>query len=158
MSTNKSVTEEELRALMPFYEVEESRFRQIKYRIIIRTGIIGVLMIIRAVVDFGFPELLAQVDSRGDTVDSYIVPNVLVVRTVLLVTSAFLYLYCLWTNKYFRTMSVIALVISYSLLWADLETYIFSMTGEMTLSAALFLLLRISALGLLFANYLDIRR
>ena len=158
MSTNKSVTEEELRALMPFYEVEESRLRQIKYRIIIRTGIIGVLMIIRAVVDFGFPELLAQADSRGDTVDSYIDPNVLVVRTVLLVTSAFLYLYCLWTNRYFRTMSVIALVISYSLLWADLETYIFSMTGEMTLSAALFLLLRISALGLLFANYLDIRR
>ena len=158
MSTNKSVTEEELRALMPFYEVEESRFRQIKYRIIIRTGIIGVLMIIRAVVDFCFPELLAQIDSRGDTVDSYIDPNVLVVRTVLLVTSAFLYLYCLWTNRYFRTMSVIALVISYSLLWADLETYIFSMTGEMTLSAALFLLLRICALGLLFANYLDIRR
>ena len=158
MSTNESVTEEELRALMPFYEIEESRFRQIKKRIVIRTSIVGFLMTLRGIVVYSFPELLNQTDSQGNVLDSYISANVLLVRTVLLAVIASVYVYCLWTNKYFRTMSVIALIVAYSLVWADLETYVFTITGEMSIVMVILLLLRMCALGLLFANYLDIRR
>lgn len=158
MSTNESVTEEELRALMPFYEIEESRFRQIKKRIVIRTSIVGFLMTLRGIVVYSFPELLNQTDSQGNVLDSYISANVLLVRTVLLAVTASVYVYCLWTNKYFRTMSVIALIVAYSLVWADLETYVFTITGEMSIVMVILLLLRMCALGLLFANYLDIRR
>ncbi|MGB1402382.1 MAG: hypothetical protein ACPH3I_05270 [Porticoccaceae bacterium] len=158
MSTNESVTEEELRALMPFYEIEESRFRQIKKRIVIRTSIVGFLMTLRGIVVYSFPELLNQTDSQGNVLDSYISANVLLVRTVLLAVTASVYVYCLWTNKYFRTMSVIALIVAYSLVWADLETYVFTITGEMSIMMVILLLLRMCALGLLFANYLDIRR
>jgi len=158
MSTNESVTEEELRALMPFYEIEESRFRQIKKRIVIRTSIVGFLMTLRGIVVYSFPELLNQTDSQGNVLDSYISANVLLVRTVLLAVIASVYVYCLWTNKYFRTMSVIALIVAYSLVWADLETYVFTITGEMSIMMVILLLLRMCALGLLFANYLDIRR
>ena len=158
MSTNESVTEEELRALMPFYEIEESRFRQIKKRIVIRTSIVGFLMTLRGIVVYSFPELLNQTDSQGNVLDSYISANVLLVRTVLLAVIASVYVYCLWTNKYFRTMSVIALIVAYSLVWADLETYVFTITGEMSIMRVILLLLRMCALGLLFANYLDIRR
>ena len=70
MSTNESVTEEELRALMPFYEVEESRFRHIKKRIVIRTSIVGLLMTLRGIVAYAFPELLSQTDSQGNILDS----------------------------------------------------------------------------------------
>jgi hypothetical protein len=59
---------------------------------------------------------------------------------------------------YFRTMSVIALTVAYSLVWADLEIYVFSMAGAMSVEAVILLLLRLCVLGLLFANYLDIRR
>ena len=158
MSTNESVTEEELRALMPFYEVEESRFRQIKKRIAIRTSIVGFLMILRGIVVYSFPEFLSQTDSQGHLQDSYISANVLLVRTVLLAVIASVYIYCLWTNKYFRTMSVIALIVAYSLVWADLEIYVFTMAGEISMVTVILLLLRLCALGLLFANYLDIRR
>lgn len=158
MSTNESVTEEELRALMPFYEVEESRFRQIKKRIAIRTSIVGFLMILRGIVVYSFPEFLSQTDSQGHLQDSYISANVLLVRTVLLAVTASVYIYCLWTNKYFRTMSVIALIVAYSLVWADLEIYVFTMAGEISMVTVILLLLRLCALGLLFANYLDIRR
>ena len=158
MSTNESVTEEELRALMPFYEVEESRFRQIKKRIVIRTCIVGFLMILRGIVVYSFPEFLSQTDSQGHLQDSIISANVLLVRTVLLAVIASVYIYCLWTNKYFRTMSVIALIVAYSLVWADLEIYVFTMAGEISMVTVILLLLRLCALGLLFANYLDIRR
>ena len=158
MSTNESVTEEELRALMPFYEVEESRFRQIKKRIIIRTSIVGLLMTLRGIVAHSFPELLSQTDSQGNILDSYISTNVLLVRTVVLIVTAAAYIYSLWTNKYFRTISVIALIVAYSLVWADLEIYVFAMTGEMSMVLVILLLLRLCALGLLFVNYLDIRR
>ena len=158
MSTNESVTEEELRALMPFYEVEESRFRQIKKRIAIRTSIVGFLMILRGIVVYSFPEFLSQTDSQGHLQDSIISANVLLVRTVLLAVIASVYIYCLWTNKYFRTMSVIALIVAYSLVWADLEIYVFTMAGEISMVTVILLLLRLCALGLLFANYQDIRR
>ena len=62
MSTNESVTEEELRALMPFYEIEESRFRQIKKRIVIRTSSVGFLMTLMGIVVYSFPELLNQTE------------------------------------------------------------------------------------------------
>jgi hypothetical protein len=140
MSTNESVTEEELRALMPFCEVEESRFRHIKKRIVFRTSIVGLLMTLRGIVAHAFPELLSQTDS------------------LVLTVTASAYIYSLWTNKYFRTMSVIALIVAYSLVWADLEIYVFSMAGEMSRVTIVLLFLRLCALGLLFANYLDIRR
>ncbi len=158
MSTNESVTEEELRALMPFYEVEESRFRHIKKRIVIRTSIVGLLMTLWGIVAYAFPELLSQTDSQGNILDSYISTNVLLVRTVVLIVTASAYIYSLWTNKYFRTISVIALIVAYSLVWADLEIYVFAMTGEMSMVLVILLLLRLCALGLLFVNYLDIRR
>ena len=158
MSTNESVTEEELRALMPFYEVEESRFRHIKKRIVIRTSIVGFLMTLRGIVAYSFPESLSQIDSDGNLLGGYVSANVLLVRTVLLMVIASIYIYCLWTNKYFRTMSVIALIVAYSLVWADLEIYFFPLAGEMSMVTIVLLLLRLCALGLLFANYLDIRR
>ena len=158
MSTNESVTEEELRALMPFYEVEESRFRHIKKRIVIRTSIVGFLMTLRGIVAYSFPESLSQIDYDGNLLGGYVSANVLLVRTVLLMVIASIYIYCLWTNKYFRTMSVIALIVAYSLVWADLEIYFFPLAGEMSMVTIVLLLLRLCALGLLFANYLDIRR
>ena len=158
MSTNESVTEEELRALMPFYEVEESRFRHIKKRIVIRTSIVGFMMTLRGIVAYSFPESLSQIDSDGNLLGGYVSANVLLVRTVLLMVIASIYIYCLWTNKYFRTMSVIALIVAYSLVWADLEIYFFPLAGEMSMVTIVLLLLRLCALGLLFANYLDIRR
>ena len=158
MSTNESVTEEELRALMPFYEVEESRFRHIKKRIVIRTSIVGFLMTLWGIVAYSFPESLSQIDSDGNLLGGYVSANVLLVRTVLLMVIASIYIYCLWTNKYFRTMSVIALIVAYSLVWADLEIYFFPLAGEMSMVTIVLLLLRLCALGLLFANYLDIRR
>jgi hypothetical protein len=158
MSTNESVTEEELRALMPFCEVEESRFRHIKKRIVFRTSIVGLLMTLRGIVAHAFPELLSQTDSQGNILDSYISTNVLLVRALVLTVTASAYIYSLWTNKYFRTMSVIALIVAYSLVWADLEIYVFSMAGEMSRVTIVLLFLRLCALGLLFANYLDIRR
>ncbi len=64
MSTNESVTEEELRALMPFYEVEESRFRHIKKRIVIRTSIVGLLMTLRALWPIRFLSCSARLTRR----------------------------------------------------------------------------------------------
>ena len=158
MSAGKSVTEEELQALMPFYEVEESRFRHIKKRIVIRTSIIGFLMTLRGVLAYSFPEFLSHTDSQGNILDSYISTNVLLMRTLLLIVIASAYIYSLWTNKYFRAMSVIALIVAYSLVWADLEIYVFTMAGEISMATVILFLLRLCALGLLFANYLDIRR
>jgi len=55
-------------------------------------------------------------------------------------------------------VSVVGLIVAYSLFWSDLEANILSAAGDLTNAAVILLLTRLFALALLFANYLDIRR
>ncbi len=158
MNNNSSVTEEELRALMPYYEVENSYFKRIKKRIGIRTGIIGLVLVSRAIVAFLYPELFVQTNLEPNPEGPYLVSDVILVRGLLLLVIGSIYIYSLWTNKYFRTVSVVGLIVAYSLFWSDLEANILSAAGGLTTAAVILLLTRLFALALLFANYLDIRR
>ena len=112
----------------------------------------------RAIVAFLYPELFVQTNLEPNPVGPYLVSDVILVRGLLLLVIGSIYIYSLWTNKYFRTVSVVGLIVAYSLFWSDLEANILSAAGDLTTAAVILLLTRLFALALLFANYLDIRR
>ena len=158
MNVHESVTEEEMRALLPHYEIEASYMRRIKRRIIFRTILVAILLGIRAITAAFFPELLFKTTSDENFIDASNIGDLALARAVMLSIIGSVYIYSLWTNRYFRTVSVLGLIVSCSLLWADLEIYIFASIGNMTPAAIMLLMTRVVALNLLFLNYLDIRR
>jgi hypothetical protein len=69
-----------------------------------------------------------------------------------------LYLYALMTNRYIRSISIVALMVPITLIWADFQMFLVSSFPDFTLTASIGFGLRLVAIYLLALNYIDIRR
>jgi hypothetical protein len=90
--------------------------------------------------------------------DDDAVTTLLYVRVSMLTLGMLVYFYSFLTNRYFRSVNVIALIVVCCLIWADIEVYILSNIQILTLPSVGMIVLRFIPLGLLFMNYLDVRR
>ena len=79
-------------------------------------------------------------------------------RGVLLAILLLGYVYALISDRYFRFMSVTAMVAGCALVWSDIELFMLSSASEITMVSLALLGMRLIAVWLLVQNYLDIHR
>ncbi len=158
MSRQSSVSEEELKALMPHQEIAHHDFQRVREKIFKRCCLIVFLWFLRIYIIVFHPEyhLTSVVENR--LLDDNTVMALLYVRVGLLTAGILVYCYSFVTNRYFRSVNVIALIIVCCLIWADIEVYILSNIQSLTLPSVGMILMRFIPLGLLLMNYLDVRR
>ena len=106
------VTEEEMRALLPAYEVEDEYFDRIREKIFIRTAVIVALFIVRLLMIVVYPEFhitaFFQNDHVGGTEQ---IENIMLFRMSVLIPFSVIYIVSVWKNLYFRTVTVVSLII-----------------------------------------------
>jgi len=158
MSRQSSVSEEELKALMPHQEVAQHDFQRVREKILKRCCVIVFLWFLRIYIIVFHPEyhLTSVVENR--LLDDNAVMTLLYIRVGLLTLGIVIYSYSFLTNRYFRSVNVAALIILCCLLWADVEVYILSNIQTLTLPSVGMIFMRFIPLGLLLMNYLDVRR
>ena len=153
------VSEEEMRALLPAYEVGDDYLDRIRNKILIRTLIIVALLMARMILIMLFPEYhITTFFQEGAIGGSLQVDRVMLVRVSILILFVVIYVVSCWKNFYFRTMNVLALIITCSILWSDAELHMMALLSEPTLLVLSTLALRLAALVLLTLNYIDVRR
>ena len=153
------VTEEEMRALLPAYEVEDEYFDRIREKIFIRTAVIVALFIVRLLMIVVYPEFhitaFFQNDHVGGTEQ---IENIMLFRMSVLIPFSVIYIVSVWKNLYFRTVTVVSLIIVSSILWSDMEQHLGSFLSEATAFVWAAWAIRIALLWLLILNYIDVRR
>ena len=155
------VTEEEMRALLPAYEVEDEYFDRIREKIFIRTAVIVALFIVRLLMIVVYPEFhITCVFSRTIMSGaSEQIENIMLFRMSVLIPFAVIYIVSVWKNLYFRTVTVVSLIIVSSILWSDMEQHLGSFLSEATaLVWAALGNTDLTCLWLLILNYIDVRR
>ncbi|MGB1868935.1 MAG: hypothetical protein ACPHLL_06570 [Porticoccaceae bacterium] len=134
---------------------------QTRWRISMRLVIIGLLLGIRAITAYFTPDLFIQskvVSSDINSFGFYPPADLMQLRGVLLAILFVGYIYALISDRYFRFMSVAAMVAGCALLWSDIELFMLSSASEITVVSLALLGMRLIAVWLLVQNYLDIHR
>ena len=153
------VSEEELRALLPAYEVEGQYFDRIRNKLLIRTLAVVALFIVRLALIVIYPDYHIGTYWEGDLIEGRKqLESVLLFRISVLVPLAIIYFVCLWKNFYFRSITVLSLVIICSILWSDTETHFLAFSQAPTMGIIAAITIRLLAIYLLVLNYLDVRR
>ena len=153
------VTEEEMRALLPAYEVEGEYLDRIRQKIFMRIAIIVALFVVRLLVIISYPEFHISAFFQNDQVDGSLQSeNIMLFRMSVLVPFSVIYFVSFWKNLYFRTVTVVSLIIVSSILWSDMEQHLGSFWSEATALVWVTLTIRITCLWLLILNYIDVRR
>jgi hypothetical protein len=153
------VTEEEMRALLPAYEVEDEYLDRIRQKIFVRIAIIVALFVVRLLVIISYPEFHISAFFQNDQVDGSLqIENIMLFRMSVLVPFSVIYFVSFWKNLYFRTVTVVSLIIVSSILWSDMEQHLGSFWSEATALVWVTLTIRITCLWLLILNYIDVRR
>jgi hypothetical protein len=153
------VTEEEMRALLPAYEVEGEYLDRIRQKIFMRIAIIVALFVVRLLVIISYPEFHISAFFQNDQVDGSLqIENIMLFRMSVLVPFSVIYFVSFWKNLYFRTVTVVSLIIVSSILWSDMEQHLGSFWSEATALVWVTLTIRITCLWLLILNYIDVRR
>jgi len=157
--TNQSkVSPEELDALFPQYEVTPALMSRVETRIRNRCLLIAVLWTFRIFLAVYFPEFVLVTREQNPLLSSDGMEALLLIRIVLLAFGILIYLWSFFTNYYFRTINVIALIVVCCLIWSDMEVYILSSLSDLALPSLGMIAFRFIPLTLLFLNYLDVRK
>ena len=153
------VTEEEMRALMPAYEVEDEYLDRIRKKIFMRIAIIVVLFVVRLLMIISYPEFHISAFFQDDQVKGSLqIENIMLFRMSVLIPFMMIYIVSFWKNLYFRTVTVVSLIIVSSILWSDMEQHMGSFLSEATALVWVTLAIRVTCLWLLTLNYIDVRR
>ena len=153
------VTEEEMRALLPAYEVEDEYLDRIRKKIFMRIAIIVVLFVVRLLMIISYPEFHISAFFQNDQVEGSLqIENIMLFRMSVLIPFSVIYFVSFWKNLYFRTVTVVSLIIVSSILWSDMEKYLGSFLSEATALVWVTLAIRVTCLWLLILNYIDVRR
>ena len=158
MQRKPSISDEEMQALKPHMEVSTRNLEQVRSRIFLRCCVIAALWLFRIYVISFHPEYHLTSVMEQRLLDDDAVTTLLYVRVSMLTLGMLVYFYSFLTNRYFRSVNVIALIVVCCLIWADIEVYILSNIQVLTLPSVGMIVLRFIPLGLLFMNYLDVRR
>ena len=153
------VTEEEMRALLPAYEVEDEYLDRIRKKIFMRTAIIVSLFIVRLLMIISYPEFHISAFFQNDQVEGSLqIENIVLFRMSVLIPFMVIYIVSFWKNLYFRTVTVVSLIIVSSILWSDMEQHLGSFLSEATALVWAAWAIRVTCLWLLILNYIDVRR
>ena len=153
------VSEEEMRALLPAYEVEGQYFDRIRNKLLIRTLAVTALFIVNLALIVFFPEHHYNTFWEGDIeAGEEQLESLLIFRISILAPFAVVYFVSLWKNLYFRTVTVISLIITSSMLWSDAELHFMAFTQEPAIGVVAAVVIRLVAIYMLVLNYLDVRR
>jgi hypothetical protein len=148
-----------MRALLPAYEVEGEYLDRIRQKIFMRIAIIVALFVVRLLVIISYPEFHISAFFQNDQVDGSLqIENIMLFRMSVLVPFSVIYFVSFWKNLYFRTVTVVSLIIVSSILWSDMEQHLGSFWSEATALVWVTLTIRITCLWLLILNYIDVRR
>jgi len=158
MSNHSKVSSEELDALLPQTEVNPRQMSQVERKIRTRCILIASFWLLRIFLVTYFPEFILATRAETQLLTPDEVNGLLLIRISMVALGASIYLFSFFTNHYFRTVNVLALVIVSCLIWSDMEVYILSSIGDLTLPSLGMIMLRFIPLTLLFLNYLDIRK
>ena len=158
MPSHSKVSPEELDALFPQYEVTPARMSRVENRIRTRCILIAVFWAFRIFLAVYFPEFVLVTREQNPLLSSDGMEALLLIRIVLLAFGILIYLWSFFTNYYFRTINVIALIVVCCLIWSDMEVYILSSLSDLTVPSLGIIALRFIPLTLLFLNYLDVRK
>lgn len=158
MSNHSKVSSEELDALLPQTEVTQHQMSQVERKIRTRCILIVAFWLLRIFLVTYFPEFILATRAETQLLTPDEVNGLLLIRISMVVLGATIYLLSFFTNHYFRTINVLALVIVSCLIWSDMEVYILSSIGELTLPSLGMIMFRFIPLTLLFLNYIDIRK
>ena len=158
MPSHSKVSPEELEALFPQYEVTPALVSRVETRIRNRCLLIAVLWTFRIFLAVYFPEFVLVTREQNPLLSSDGMEALLLIRIVLLAFGILIYLWSFFTNYYFRTVNVIALIIVCCLIWSDMEVYVLSSLSDLALPSLGMIAFRFIPLTLLFLNYLDIRK
>ena len=158
MPSHSKVSPEELDALFPQYEVTPALMSRVETRIRNRCLLIAVLWTFRIFLAVYFPEFVLVTREQNPLLSSDGMEALLLIRIVLLAFGILIYLWSFFTNYYFRTINVIALIVVCCLIWSDMEVYILSSLSDLALPSLGMIAFRFIPLTLLFLNYLDVRK
>ena len=149
------VSEEEMRALLPAYEVEGQYFDRIRNKLLIRTLAVVALFIVRLALIVIYPDYHIGTYWEGDLIEgTRQLESVLLFRISVLLPLAIIYFVCLWKNFYFRSITVLSLVIICSILWSDTETHFLAFSQAHTMGVISAITIRLLSIYLLVINYL----
>ena len=158
MANQSKVSREELEALLPQHEVSSEKMSRVETSIRNRCILIVVFWAFRIFLAVYFPEFILVTREENPLLSSDGMEALLLIRIVLLVFGILIYLWSFFTNYYFRTVNVAALIIVCCLIWSDMEVYIISSISDLALPSLGMIMMRFIPLTLLFLNYLDIRK
>ena len=158
MPSHSKVSPEELDALFPQYEVTPALMSRVETRIRNRCLLIAVFWTFRIFLAVYFPEFVLVTREQNPLLSSDGMEALLLIRIVLLAFGILIYLWSFFTNYYFRTVNVIALIIVCCLIWSDMEVYVLSSLSDLALPSLGMIGFRFIPLTLLFLNYLDVRK
>ena len=158
MSNLSKVSSEELNALFHHTEVTARQMSRVERRIRTRCILISAFWLLRIFLVIYFPEFVLATRAETQLLSPGEVNGLLLIRISMVALGALIYLVSFFTNHYFRTVNVLALVIVSCLIWSDMEVYILSSLGNLTLPSLGMIMIRFIPLTLLFLNYLDIRK
>jgi hypothetical protein len=153
------LSQEELLALQGVHvEVDTSRWQRLKKRILIRAALVIGLILIRALMLKFFPQTYVPLAFSDSAVGAAELEALISTRLLIGAGLGALYLYALMTNRYIRSISIVALMVPITLIWADFQMFLVSSFPDFTLTASIGFGLRLVAIYLLALNYIDIRR
>ena len=158
MPSHSKVSPEELDALFPQYEVTPALMSRVETRIRNRCLLIAVFWTFRIFLAVYFPEFVLVTREQNPLLSSDGMEALLLIRIVLLAFGILIYLWSFFTNYYFRSVNVLALVVVCCLIWSDMEVYVLSSLSDLALPSLGMIAFRFIPLTLLFLNYLDIRK
>ena len=158
MPSHSKVSPEELDALFPQYEVTPALMSRVETRIRNRCLLIAVFWTFRIFLAVYFPEFVLVTREQNPLLSSDGMEALLLIRIVLLAFGILIYLWSFFTNYYFRTVNVLALIIVCCLIWSDMEVYVLSSLSDLALPSLGMIAFRFIPLTLLFLNYLNIRK
>lgn len=158
MSEHRNITSEEMAALLPDYEVSQRSWKRVKKRLLGRLALVSALYGLRLFIFVYYPEYHIELLSDRFVAGEDEMLDIGIYRSALLVFLLVIYLYAIYNNAYLRTVATIALIVTFALLWSDLESLLFYSLIEFQWYLILTFVVRIAVIYLLFKNYLDIRQ
>jgi hypothetical protein len=154
------LSDEEINALESIQghlEVSVERWRRLKKKIVLRTGLLVVIILVRAIAMIVLPEeyLKSIFPFLEDSVD---LADLAFTRLCIAAFFLGIYIYAVATNRYLRSASMLGVVVGVALLWSDASQYLVWGWDIFSLQSSISFYMRILTVTLLVLNYLDVRR
>lgn len=157
---SNQLSDEEIKALKSIQshiEVSTPRWQRLKRKIIMRTSLLVLVLLVRAMGMILLPEeylksIFPFLDNSVDLAD------LAVTRLYLAAFCLGIYIYAVITNRYLRSASMLGVVVGVALLWSDVSQYLVWGWELFSLESATSFSMRILTVVLLILNYLDVRR